>query len=76
MVESIPLSSGKEKIMPKKPVLPEKEIYMVLWQSHEVQHWSEYDTARNAVEGYRYFRQLFGNNVRMVKVVFDYGQEV
>ena len=76
MVESIPLSSGKEKQMPKKPVVKEIEAYMVLWQSGQNQHWAEYTNARLAVEGYRYMRQLFGDNVRMVKVVFDYGQEV
>ena len=62
--------------MPKKPVLREIESYMVLWQSGDHQHWQEYSNARLAVDGYRYMRQLFGNNVRLVKVVFDYGQEV
>lgn len=62
--------------MPKKPVIKDIEKYMVLWQSNEKQHWTEYATPRDAVDGYRYMRQLFGNNVRMVKVVFDYGQEV
>ena len=62
--------------MPKKPVLKEQESYMVLWQSHDIQHWQEYANARVAVEGYRYMRQLFGDNVRLVKVVFDYGTEV
>ena len=62
--------------MPKKPVLKTQESYMVLWQSGDYQHWTEYSNARLAVEGYRMMRNLFGNNVRMVKVVFDYGQEV
>lgn len=62
--------------MPKKPVLKEKESYMVLWQSGRTQHWTEYTNARLAVDGYRYARKLFGNNVRMVKVVFDYGTEI
>lgn len=62
--------------MPKKPVLKTQESYMVLWQAHEKQHWTEYVNAREAVDGYRYMRQLFGNNVRLVKVVFDYGTEV
>lgn len=76
MVESIPLSSGKEKQMPRRPVLKEIEKYMVLWQSNNIQHWTEYVNAREAVEGYRYMRTLFGNNVRMVKVVLDYGTEI
>lgn len=62
--------------MPRRPVLKEIEKYMVLWQSNNIQHWTEYSTAREAVDGYRYMRTLFGNNVRLVKVVFDYGQEV
>ena len=62
--------------MPKKPVLREIESYMVLWQSGGHQHWTEYTNARLAVDGYRQMRNLFGNNVRMVKVVFDYGTEV
>ena len=49
---------------------------MVLWQSGENQHWTECTNARLAVDEYRYMRKLFGDNVRMVKVVFDYGQEV
>ena len=76
MVELIPLSSGKETNMPKKPVIKELESYMVLWQSGEMQHWTECTNARLAVEEYRYMRKLFGDNVRVVKVVFDYGQEV
>ena len=62
--------------MPRKPVFKEKEHYMVLWQRDDFQHWQEYSNAREAVDGYRYFRNLFGNTVRMVKVVFDYGEEV
>ena len=62
--------------MPKKPVFKEIETYLVLWQSGNYQHWTEYSTPREAVDGYRTMRNLFGNNVRMVKVVFDYGQEV
>lgn len=62
--------------MPKKPVIVGIEKYMVLWQSNNTQHWTEYANARAAVEGYRYMRTLFGNNVRLVKVVFDYGTEV
>ena len=62
--------------MPKKPVLKTQESYMVLWQAGDQQHWTEYENARLAVEGYRMMRNFFGNNVRMVKVVFDYGQEV
>lgn len=62
--------------MPKKPVIKEIERYMVIWQSGDTQHWTEYANARLAVDGYRYMRKLFGDNVRMVKVVFDYGQEV
>ena len=62
--------------MPKKPVFKDVEKYIVLWQSHETQHWTECATARDAVDCYRYMRNLFGNNVRMVKVVFDYGTEV
>ena len=62
--------------MPKKPVLREIESYMVLWQAGDSQHWTEYTNARLAVDGYRQMRNLFGNTVRLVKVVFDYGTEV
>ena len=62
--------------MPKKPVIKELESYMVLWQSGDNQHWTECTNARLAVDEYRYMRKLFGDNVRMVKVVFDYGQKV
>lgn len=62
--------------MPKKPVIKEIDKYLVLWQSGGIQHWTEYVNAREAVDGYRYTRNLFGDNVRLCKVVFDYGTEV
>lgn len=77
MVESIPLSTGKESQMPKKPVLmPVSDQYVVLYIVNGEAHWQEYVGARNAVNGYRLLRQFYGDNVRMTQVVFDYGTEV
>ena len=63
--------------MPKKPVaLPTSDRYVVLYTVNGEPHWKEYVGARDAVNGYRLFRQFYGDNVRMTQVVFDYGKEV
>ena len=67
----------KGEAMPKKPVaLPTPDRYIVLYTVNGEPHWQEYVGARDAVNGYRLFRQFYGDNVRMTQVVFDYGKEV
>lgn len=62
--------------MPKKPVLPETNEYLVVWSERGIPHWVEYVGAKLAVEGYRYLRTIHGDNCRLVKVVLNYGQEI
>lgn len=67
----------KGEVMPKKPVaLPTSDRYLVLYTVNGEPHWQEYVGARDAVNGYRLFRQFYGDNVRMSQIVFDYGKEV
>lgn len=67
----------KGATVPKKPVaLPVSDHYVVLYTVNGDPHWQEYIGARDAVNGYRLFRQFYGDNVRMTQVVFDYGKEV
>ena len=62
--------------MPKKPALDYIDKYLVLYTVNSEPHWQEYFTVRDAVNGYRMYRQFYGDNVRLVRVVFDYGKEV
>lgn len=62
--------------MPKKPVLDYVDKYIVLYTVNSNPHWQEYTNPKLAVEGYRMFREYYGDNVRMARIVFDYGKEV
>ena len=62
--------------MPKKPVLPTTNIFLVAWVSEGKQHWTECVTARVAADVYRQMREFHGDNVRLAHVVLNYGQEI
>lgn len=62
--------------MPLKRTAPEINSFLVIWWENNSPHWQEYVGYKNAVDGYRYLRQLHGDNCRIAKVVVDYGVEV
>lgn len=62
--------------MPKKPVFPESNNYVVFYMSHGVPHWTECIGAKTAVETYRMMREMFGDEVRLARVVLNYGAQV
>ena len=65
--------------MPRKPTIPaipESDDYLVTYTVNGEPHWQEFIGARAAVNGYRLLHQFYGDNVRLVRVVFNYGKEV
>ena len=65
--------------MPKRTVLPEndtRDSFLVIWEHDSHKHIQEYVGLRNAVIGYRQFRSLYGDGVRLARVVLNYGTEI
>lgn len=62
--------------MPKKQTFKDYPNYLIVWVYNGVTHTVEAVGARVAVDVYRQARNLYGNNVRMAKVVLNYGEEV
>ena len=64
--------------MPKKPNahVVGTDNYLVTYTVNSIPHWTEYVGFKNALEGYRWYRQIYGDNVRLAQVVFNYGTEV
>ena len=62
--------------MPKKNTFKDYPNYLIVWEYNGITHTTEAIGARIAVDVYRQARSLYGNNVRMAKVVLNYGEEV
>ena len=81
MVDSNPLSSGKEKKMSKSPVekvlkANDRTDYIVECLVNGCTRDIKVKGAPRAIEKYNFFRVVYGDNVRLVKVVLDYGEKV
>lgn len=62
--------------MPKKPTLPETNNFLVTWTTNGNPHWQECVGARVAVDVYRQMREFYGDNVRLARIIVDYGKEI
>ena len=63
--------------MPKKPVFKESDRYVVIYTDWGGTTCTEEKMgAKAAVNAYRNFREYYGDNVRLAKVVLNYGEEV
>ena len=63
--------------MPKKCTLRETNNYIISYTTPDGRNtWYEVVGAKLAVEEYRYARKLYGDNVRISKVVINYGEEI
>lgn len=63
--------------MPRKPFLvPKSEKYVLILFNNGSYMCYEYFTAPSAVSAYREYRKSYGDNIRLTKVVIDYGEEI
>lgn len=62
--------------MPKKPVFDDWPYYIIVYTYNGSTHIVDCVGARVALDTYRVYRSMYGNSVRMAKVVLNYGQEV
>ena len=81
MVDSNPLSSRKEKRMNKSPVekvlkANDRTDYVVECLVNGCTRDIKVKGAPRAIEKFNFFRVVYGDNVRLVKVVLDYGEKV
>lgn len=76
MVESTPLSSGKEKSMARKSIFREYNEYIVFWKVNGETHSIECVGTKSAIDVYRNIRRIYGNSVRIAKVVINFGEEI
>lgn len=62
--------------MPRKPVFKDYPQFLVMYTFNGVTHTTECIGAKIAVDMYRSLRKTYGDNVRIAKVVVNYGEEV
>lgn len=62
--------------MPKKPVFNQKDKYLLFWSYANIRGEEYYYSAASAVNAYRHKRKEYGDNVCLLKVVVDYGEEI
>lgn len=65
--------------MPRKPYFERErpyEVWIVIWSYNGETLTKEFFTANSAVKGYRELRGVYGDNVRLTKVVLNYGEEI
>lgn len=74
-MESIPLSSGKEIKMPRKPISINTNNYMVFWIDRNVPNWVEFLDREPAVRYYRQIRKRFPTT-RLYRMVIDSVEKV
>ena len=60
----------------KKSRFPEYNKYVVIYGSGDTTCVLTYANVRAAVEAYRYAVEIYGDEVRLAKVVLDYGDQV
>jgi hypothetical protein len=74
-MDSIPLSSGKEIMMPKKPLPVSTNNYMVFWIDGNIPHWVEFLDREPAVKYYRQIRKRY-TTTRLYRMVIDSVEKV
>lgn len=62
--------------MPKKRTPPEPNQFLVTWTEAGFPHWTECIGFKLAVNVYEQMRAIHGDNVRIAKVVVDYGVKI
>ena len=63
--------------MPRKPFLtPKSDKYVLILFNGGLHQCFEYFTASSAVNAYRKYHEIYGDSVRLTKVVIDYGEEI
>lgn len=65
--------------MPKKLYFErvrEYDTWVVIFSYNGNTYTKEFFTANSAVKGYRELRGVYGDNVRLAKVVLNYGDEI
>lgn len=62
--------------MPRKRTPPEPNQYLVTWTEGGFPHWTECIGLKIAISVYRQMREIHGDNVRIAKVLVDYGTEI
>lgn len=74
-MEYIPLSSGKELKMPKKPVSVNTNNYMVFWLDGKTPNWIEFLDREPALEYYKQIRKRYATT-RLYRMVIDSAEKV
>ncbi len=74
--EWIRFHSQKGDIMPRKRIPPEPNKYLVTWTEGGFPHWTECVGLKAAISVYRQMREIHGDNVRVAKVLVEYGTEI
>ena len=74
--EWIQFHSRKGDNMPKKRTPPEPNQYLVTWTEGGYPHWTECIGLKIAINVYRQMREIHGDNVRVAKVLVEYGTEI
>ena len=62
--------------MPKRRTPPEPNQFLVTWTEAGDPHWTECVGFKLAVNVYNQMRLIHGDNVRISKVVVDYGVKI
>lgn len=74
-MEYIPLSSGKEIKMPRKPIPVSTNNYMVFWIDGKTPHWVEFLDREPALNYYRQIRKKYVTS-RLYRMVIDSVEKV
>lgn len=62
--------------MPKKRTFRENNTYVVLYYHDGIPGIATYVGAKAAVDGYRFFRSIYGPTTQLLKVVINCGEEI
>lgn len=63
--------------MPRKPFLnPKSDKYVLIIYHTSSLECYDYFTASGAVNAYRKYHEIYGDSVRLTKVVIDCGEEI
>lgn len=74
-MEYIPLSSGKERKMPRKPLPIRTNNYMVFWIDGNTPHWVEFLDREPALKYYQQIRNKYATS-RLYRMVIDSVEKV
>ena len=74
-MEYIPLSSGKEKKMPKKPIPINTNNYMVFWIDGNTPRWVEFLDREPALKYYQQIKKKYVTS-RLYRMVIDSVEKV